>query len=162
MGRTRRTWSEVIETILSRIVVEPESNCWVWQGAKRNGGYGNIKHRGKSIATHRTIWEYYNGPIPDGIHVLHKCDNPPCCNPDHLFLGTHTDNVRDMDNKGRRRTVCTYGEQHYKTSLTLKEAMAIKKDSRFQRLIAKDYRISESTVSHIKNGYTWKQLSCVS
>lgn len=75
--------------------------CWNWIGLKRPHGYGRTSIKGKSIDAHRASWLIHNGEIPDGMCVLHKCDNPSCVNPAHLFLGTHLDNTLDMFSKGR-------------------------------------------------------------
>ena len=75
--------------------------CWEWQGSRKGGGYGSIGIKGGTVAAHRASWVLTNGAIPDNLWVLHKCDNPPCVRPDHLFLGTRLDNVRDMCAKGR-------------------------------------------------------------
>jgi HNH endonuclease len=75
--------------------------CWPWTGWKR-GGYGRLRVEGrKQVSAHRFVWETVHGTIPDGLGVLHRCDNPCCCNPKHLFLGTPLDNARDRDAKGR-------------------------------------------------------------
>jgi hypothetical protein len=83
------------------------AGCWEWQGRKaRKMGYGVMHKRGTrrdTMLAHRAFWEHYRGTIPAERCVLHKCDNPPCCNPDHLFLGTQRDNVHDMISKGRGR-----------------------------------------------------------
>jgi hypothetical protein len=78
--------------------------CWPWTGATFHWGHGAVKVNGRPWGAHRIAWELTRGPIPDGLLICHHCDNPPCCNPAHLFVGTHThlDNVRDMDAKGRR------------------------------------------------------------
>jgi hypothetical protein len=75
--------------------------CWEWRGSKRNG-YGCITVDGKTQAAHRVVYELLVEPIPEGMFVCHKCDNPPCCNPAHLFLGTAKDNCHDMIDKGRQ------------------------------------------------------------
>ena len=87
--------------------LKTSDDCWEWQGARNNKGYGilMLKEPGKkhvARTTHRFSWELHNGPIPNGLWVLHRCDNPPCANPAHLFLGDNADNIRDMWAKGRR------------------------------------------------------------
>lgn len=81
--------------------INDESGCWEWTGGKNNRGYGLFKVDSKMVATHRFAYEMMVSDIPDGIFVCHKCDNPPCCNPAHLFLGTRSDNVQDCLSKGR-------------------------------------------------------------
>ena len=80
-----------------------EAGCWLWMGSIDSKGYGGIKVDGKQMGAHRRSWVLANGPIPDRLHVLHKCDTPSCVNPSHLFLGTNYDNVQDMVRKGRAR-----------------------------------------------------------
>ena len=90
--------------------------CWEWLAGKDKDGYGKIKIRGKTLQAHRVSWGIHNGPIPEGIGVLHRCDNPSCVNPLHLFLGTTLDNMRDRDAKGRngysKRTHCPKGHKY--------------------------------------------------
>lgn len=85
--------------------VKKTNSCWIWTAAKRNKGYGafTYKENGRTIQgrAHRYSYELHKGPIPPGMFVLHQCDNPACVNPDHLFLGTNDDNIRDMLSKGR-------------------------------------------------------------
>lgn len=92
-------------------VVDPDTGCWLWQKAITTHGYGSThtpRPNPVKVFAHRMMWERVNGPIPqgEGYHgtcVLHHCDNPSCVNPEHLFLGTHQDNMRDMIAKGRHR-----------------------------------------------------------
>jgi len=93
----------VLQRIINRLIKDP-LGCWIWMGSTSKG-YGGIKIKGKMKKVHRVLWELTNGPIPKGMFVLHKCDITECANPDHLFLGTHTDNMRDMIQKGRRSNV---------------------------------------------------------
>jgi hypothetical protein len=82
--------------------------CWEWRGSKSKYGHGQFQYTTAPnvrvrVGAHRFSWELANGPVPDGLWVLHHCDNPPCVRPDHLFLGTHKDNMADMKAKGRGR-----------------------------------------------------------
>jgi len=83
--------------------VDQGPDCWVWLGAKRRRGYGQLHIGNQWLSTHRLAWELTYGPIPAGLFVCHHCDNPPCCRPDHLFLGTAADNNRDTKAKGHLR-----------------------------------------------------------
>lgn len=87
--------------------VEKTETCWFWVGRKMTFGYGDIQlyAGGPRTSSHRASWEINVGPIPNGMFVLHKCDNPPCVNPDHLFLGTQKDNLLDARKKGRAYTL---------------------------------------------------------
>ena len=110
----------VQERLYSRIK-KNELDCWVWQGCVIRR-YGGIKIAGKMKRAHRISWELTNGPIPDGLFVCHHCDVPLCINPDHLFLGTHTDNMRDMIKKGRKsKIVWNTNKTHCKQGHTFNE-----------------------------------------
>lgn len=82
--------------------VQKSEGCWEWSGNRWNSGYGRFFYHWKMIPAHRFSWEIANGPIPNGLYVCHSCDNKPCVRPDHLFLGTHQDNIADMMQKGRQ------------------------------------------------------------
>lgn len=92
---------------IARATMVTANGCWEWLLGKDRVGYGRLKIQLGSrsafrfSSAHRYAWELWRGPIPDGMNVLHKCDNRACCNPDHLFLGTQQDNMRDMHAKGR-------------------------------------------------------------
>lgn len=93
-----------------------ESGCIEWTRAKRSYGYGAVRIERRSLAAHRVAFFLKNGPFPNGAEICHRCDNPPCCNPDHLFIGTHLDNMRDMFSKNRR--ISAKGEKHAAAKLT--------------------------------------------
>jgi hypothetical protein len=130
--------------------------CWEWQG-RRDEGYGLIRVGGsgtRMVVAHRVSWEIHNGPIPKGKFVLHRCDNKPCCNPGHLFLGTHQDNMDDRNKKKRQAR----GERHGSAKLTAKNIRAIRRDDRKLREIAEDYNVSMNVISGIKRRATWRHV----
>lgn len=150
------------------------SGCWEWSGARTWSNYGLISGYGSpgGMKAHRASWIVHNGPIPEGMFVCHKCDNPPCCNPDHLFLGTPKENTHDAIQKGRmckpekmRVTALKYnirGEKHCCAKLTDLDALVIKNCATKRGVRTKDlaewFRISESTICDIKAGRTWKHV----
>lgn len=149
--------------LLMHIVINPTSECWEWQGNKRNG-YGRTivgsRKDGtrKSISAHRLSYEVYNGKIPDGYFVCHKCDNPCCINPNHLFVGTRQDNIDDREAK--HRNVVKIGEEQPRAKLTKK----IVKDARWERAykktsfqaLADKYGVAKKTIMNAIKGVTWK------
>ena len=92
-----------------------EDDCWQWTGTTNDDGYGKIGVNGKKVGAHRYSYELHNGPIPEGMHVLHSCDNPGCANPKHLSIGTHKQNMEQRDARGRngfsKRTHCKRGHE---------------------------------------------------
>lgn len=106
-ARLKRTGRTSLKTVLERLnekmVIDTKTGCWLCLGYLNEWGYGRISVNGKPKLAHRAMWEVINGVIPDGMLVCHKCDVARCVNPDHLFLGTPKDNVRDCMNKGRFR-----------------------------------------------------------
>lgn len=118
--------------------------CWLWTASAQESGYGSFYFDGQLDRAHRVSWKLAHGSIPDGAMVLHHCDNPRCVNPSHLFLGTNTDNMRDMIRKGR----------HAK-KLTPMQAIAIRADERKHKEIAREYGVSRPLVSAIKRGDAW-------
>ena len=154
--------------IYSRVKVNEETGCWEWQGCKRSG-YGRtiIGSRTdgtrRTECTHRISYMLNYGEIPKGMEVCHKCDNPSCINPDHLFLGTYKDNAMDCLNKGRMFT--QIGEEHASSKLTeeiVKNArIEYSKGNISSRELAKKYNVSRKTMWDALTGKTWKHVSCL-
>ncbi len=103
--------ADQIGSFFEKICPEPMSGCWLWTGSGNQRGYGLFFVNRKCISTHRASWVIHNGEIPKKMHVLHKCDVPACVNPQHLFIGTHQDNMRDMMEK---RKAGIYVPKHIK------------------------------------------------
>ena len=139
------TKRDVKERIMSKVSIN-SNGCWIYDGAYR-GEYKVMKVDGRNQSVHREAYKAFLGPIPEGICVCHRCDDPHCCNPAHLFLGTHQDNMRDKIRKGR-------GNQ----ALTAQQVIDIRKDTRKQREIAVEYNIGRSTVAKLKRGFTYKAI----
>lgn len=115
---------KAIDRLWRQIVKDPITGCWNWTGASNRYGYGRMSVFGKRTLTHRLSWEYHYGPIPSGMNILHKCDNPACCNPEHLFIGTQQDNIADMHQKGRDRSLS--GESSAKARLSAEQVRQIR------------------------------------
>ena len=125
--------------------LDRSGECWLWKGTTDKDGYGKVMINYRSWKASRAAWHLLVGPIPEDMLVLHKCDVPSCCNPDHLWLGTQSENIRDMDSKGRRG-------KRTPAKLTDEQVREIRKDARSQKTIARDYGIAQQTVSKIQLG----------
>jgi hypothetical protein len=110
-----------------------------------------MKVDGSPVTAHRVAWELTNGPIPPGLHICHRCDNPPCVTPAHLFVGTNLDNIADKVAKGRQRGARA-GERHHNAKLSDADADGIRASSKMQKELAAEYGVSQSLVSLIRSG----------
>ena len=146
----------------------PWSGCWIWTKASLHYGYGGVvwyPHPGaKHVLTgiHRVAWILTYGPIPPGLHVCHTCDNPPCIEPLHLFIGTNQDNLRDAYLKGRyhSRNIAR-GEAHRSAKLTaaqVSELRSLRAAGVSLRTLGARYGINSGTVSRAATGKTWKTV----
>ena len=149
------------ERFSSKFVMN-EVGCWEWTANKNWKGYGKIDdENGRKVYAHRVAYELQFGAIPDGMHVCHRCDNPGCVRPDHLFLGTPTDNMADKYAKGRDNRIGktgATGESHGRSKLTEADVLAIRADRRSSYKIAEERGLSQSGVHSAKSGKTWRHL----
>lgn len=138
------------------------SGCWEWQGGKLTGGYGEFKINFKNVTSHRFSYEIHKGKIPKGMCVCHSCDNPPCVNPEHLWLGTSKENTSDRHNKGRTPK----GERIFGSKLKTSDVLEIRKyyaENKHKAkwggvVMAKKYGVLPTTIDWIAKGKTWKHL----
>lgn len=144
-----RPKGETIQQTIKRQSKEVNDHI-IWIGCLDGSGYGKIRYNGKRLGVHRVVWELHNGPIPTGKMVLHTCDIRDCIKPEHLFLGTSQDNVKDMIEKGRFRP----GQP----TLTHDEIRTIRKSTNSTYSLAKEYSIAESTVRAIRGKRTYKEV----
>lgn len=135
-----------------------DSGCIEWTGSKDRKGYGQLRIGGKLVKAHRYAVERVKGSIPAGMIVLHKCDNPKCVNVYHLQVGTQTDNVRDMDAKGRRVNNQAKGMASGNAKITDDDVRSIRQDARRQVDIAASYGIAQTVVSKIKLHQAWSHV----
>jgi len=145
-----------IERFFDKVLPEPNSGCWLWTGAVNSKGYGSFSLDGKLMTAHRASWLIHKRRGTGGLMICHRCDTRTCVNPDHMFLGTNTDNQRDSIQKGRRPP--TSGEMNPRARLSESDAVAILQDTRTQKVIAAQYGVSTSTVAMIKSGRNWPHL----
>ena len=139
-----------------RYMPEPMSGCWLYLGMLDAEGYGFIrKGIGKSEQAHRESWRRYKGVIPEGIKVLHKCDNPCCINPDHLFLGTQLENIKDRDQKGR----VAKGKIHYKATVLTEELVKwILNSDLSNSELSKLCGVSRKYIGGVRRREVWKHI----
>lgn len=173
-GAAMQILNKHIKRFLSRISPTDSQGCKNWIPSKPNA-YGVMRIGLKNIHTHRLAWIIENGEIPDGLCVLHKCDNPRCVEISHLFLGTKGDNNRDRASKGRSHTpggelhiskkhpgCMAHGELAGSAKLSETDILEIKKllnSGVMGFVIAKQFGVAKSHISHIKNNKVWKHLT---
>ena len=138
---------ENADILLSK-AMKNKNGCLEWVGAKNNFGYGVVRYFGKQMLAHKAVYIHTYGSIDNAVHVLHKCDNPPCINIKHLFSGTHKDNMHDMIRKGRKSTILNHDK-----------VTEIRKSDISNKDLAILYGVSERTIRYAKNPKSWQPLN---
>lgn len=141
--------------------VEKTDQCWKWTG-KKNNGYGVLSKGAKFdgyFLAHRFSWEMHNAEkIPEGMVVMHSCDNPGCTNPAHLKIGTPKDNTKDMIEKGRKKTIASFGLKNGQSVLSDEKVRFIRSSELSSASLAKDLKVSESCINGVRSGRTWSHV----
>lgn len=133
-----------------------DTGCWLWTGTTDGNGYGMVSFRSKDRRAHRVSYELFKGPIPKGLHVLHRCDTPLCVNPAHLRAGTPKENMADREARGRRNVK---GEQIGTSKLTESDVIEIRKSKLGQKALAEKYGVAPSHIWVIRSGKAWKHVA---
>lgn len=164
MTRPTRRRAPLAERFWRYVTRGGEDECWNWTGYTGRKGHGRIrlgrKVDGWGMAPAVSIFLHSGEMPPCGVCVLHRCDNPRCVNPGHLFLGTRADNNRDRHSKGRSN--CSWGESHYLAKLTEEDVRQIRHrlaNGEMQKDLGREFGVSRGTICHIKRGTTWKRVA---
>lgn len=135
--------------------------CWPWTGTRGSAGYGQFRLNGKSLLAHRLAYELVHGPIPTGLQICHRCDNPPCCNPRHMFLGTVRDNALDRTAKGRGKRFP--GELHASAVFTNAQVQKIRErytaGGVTQQALADEFGVGLMTINRIIHRRTYRDAA---
>ncbi len=148
-------------TLLERwehYVPERGTGCWEWRGNRDTNGYGRLNIGDVPQLAHRIAWELFRGPITSEEHICHRCDNPPCVRPEHLFKGDHTSNMADKMRKKRHRYGVSRGVAHGGVKLTEDDVRAIRASTLKLRELAEVYSISMTQASDIRRLKSWRHL----
>lgn len=148
---SERFWEHVVKS----------DGCWEWNGGKAVHGYGSIHDdNGHQLRSNQASWILHHGPIPEGLWILHKCDNPPCVRPDHLYLGTHQDNMRDLILRGKGKGAAMVGSKNVHAKLREKDIPMIYKLNELgisYTAIGRMFRVKRNAIKSIIIGKSWKQ-----
>ena len=153
--------SDPLPRFEAKYIPEPNSGCWLWIGAIHDHRspqlpYGSFRFFGKPSYAHRVAWHLYRGEIPSGAHVLHKCDQPMCVNPQHLRLGDHLQNMKEMTDKKRYKVFL--GERHANSKLKESQVLEIRRSELSLAELARDYGVTVQAVFAVKHRQTWKHI----
>jgi hypothetical protein len=140
-----KKYLSALERYQAKVQVGTSDECWPWLGGTVNNGYGMFWFKGRMVLAGRWKWQQERGPIPEGMILCHACDNPPCQNLDHMFLGTYADNTQDMMNKGRNRS--------RPAALTPMQANEVRgrylNGGASQRQLAREYAVSQYVIGAV-------------
>lgn len=150
-----------LRKFLSGIDINAQSGCWEWKKNRTPKGYGQVWAFGRMMVASRLSYKLFVGDIPENLCACHICDNPPCCNPDHLFLGTLNDNIQDCIKKGRRVPHGKRGQDCGRAKLNDRQVLEIKRRSRDgekAKDLGMEYGVDRHTIRGIVRGFNWNHI----
>lgn len=150
------------QRFLEKVMPEPNSGCWFWTGSLDENGYGFFRVDRKMARAHRVSFELFCQPIPEGLNVLHSCDTPCCVNPDHLRLGTHSDNMKDRSARKRAPHLHRPGSKNGQAKLNEDQVCEIRKlalAGETDTKIASKFNVSRRAICGIRSGKTWRHVA---
>lgn len=163
---------ELTSTDVARFwrMVRRDESCWTWTSARNKSGHGRFavwRHNHMTnLYAHRVSWQIHFGMIPDGLYICHRCDNPPCVRPDHLFMGTQTDNMHDAARKGRTAAPASAnplryprGARHWNARLSEDQVRSIRASQESNRTLARRFGVSEGTVRRARSHEGWVHVA---
>jgi hypothetical protein len=158
----KRSPAPLIERFWRSVDKKSNDECWQWIASINNKKYGILGaggKGGKSLFAHRYSYELHNGKIPDGMFVMHKCDNPSCVNPNHLLVGTPKDNTQDALSKNRLKTIFLNGENHPNCKLSINDVKYIKSHNEIKSIeLANMFNVSPQTICDIRKNRKWRNV----
>lgn len=170
LSERKRMAGRIVHTVEERFWTKVDQSggpdaCWLWTSTRMTSGYGQIHHEQQMRLAHRVSWQIHNGAIPIGLFVCHKCDNPPCVNPSHLFLGSNSENMQDAGRKGRTTLQAhpelVWGSKNGSAKLHERDISVIRSRLRngdSQIRIASDYGVNSKVIYKINRGIGWKHV----
>ena len=150
-----------IRAFWAKTIMRSKDECWQWTGSVNDKGRGTM-YIGRTTTAPRVSWMIHCGEVPKGMNVCHRCDNPICVNPNHLFLGTQSDNMKDAARKGRlasQRGHSARGERIAQAKLTEQAVIEICQSTEGTVTLAKRYGVHRTTITSARKGHWWKHLS---
>ena len=150
---------KLVQRLLKNSTLDPTTSCWIWNKSITKWGYGSINVGGKIELAHRVSYRTLNTPFDPQLCVCHACDNPACINPEHLWIGTNLDNVKDKVKKGRQgRAYKNRGQDSPQAKLSDNEILEIRASTLSQTALAKQYHTTQSNISQIVNRVRWTHI----
>ncbi len=155
-GYTAKMAATVERRFWSKVAKAGEDDCWLWTASRDERGYGMVRYQGNTRRAHRVSYALTHGGALPLECVCHSCDRPPCCNPTHLWLGSRSDNAKDMVAKGRQNDIKRANNPNAKLSEA--DVLAIRASRGPRNIPAAEYSVTPTTITHIRTGKTWRHI----